>query len=283
MNGQKSTGAAGTPVILPRINLICHGMMLLWQDKANPTSGITIYLPHTRGPGGPQSHEAKLSVMVGGEPNLLATDGNYSLTFGVRPAALGPRSTQKHLALYDDDGTKDLNINPGNVRIAIRVPYPNRIRRHRVMKFTNSGPAYRPGTDTQVAFAVAPAELAGVHVLTYEGVTAPITLLRPNGTAHPDMNLAAPPMLMNLHLYSSAMDMSVPNHLQFFNNLLRHRGRPNMDLEASNMLPGTIPLDLENVENDLSRLAISDLSELPGQLDGQRYEDPVGCVEGWGS
>jgi hypothetical protein len=260
-------------------------MMLLWQDRRNPTSGITIYLPHTKGSDGKETHEARLSTNIGGVPNLLADEGTYSLRFGLvtAPVALGARDKARHVALHDD-GTKGLAVNTDNARFTINVPYPTSIRRQRLMRFPDhNNPPYRLTGQTQAAFDVRPGEMAGVHVLTYDGVAAPVELYPPAGST---VTIAAQtPTVLNLYLYAGCLDIRKDSDLPFFNSLLRHQGRPqSLDLVVQNMNPDSVAKEDEIVDNDLSRLSVYDLDELPGGPHaGHRVYDPVGCVNGWGS
>ena len=276
-----------TPVTSPltRINLICHGMMLLWQDRNNYKSGITIYLPHTKGTNGKETHEARLSANIGGLPNLLTDEGKYSLTFALNtaPADLGRRNPARHLALHDADGSRELAVN-NNARFEISVPYPTGIRRLRLMRFPDvNQPAYSATGLTQPTFDVRPGEMAGVHVLQWDGVVAPIELKPPQG---PKVTIAAQaPTVLNFYLYAGCLDLTPDSDIQYFNSLLRHRGRPqSLDLAVGNMHPDSIAKEDEVVESDLSLYSVYDLDELPGGPHaGHRVFDPVACVQGWGS
>ena len=272
---------ASTPAALSRVNLICHDMMLFWQDKNDRFSGIKIFLPHSNG-----RLATRLSTNIGGLPNLIDKKGTYALTFSrnVKPTPMGPRNKNTDLVLYDDGPSpKNLQVVGGNVHVTIEAPYPNKIRRHRIMKFPTRNP-YKKQGHSQPAFDIQPKEMAGVQILTYEGVNSEI-LLTKAGDAPISFGT---PYLLNLYLYSSAVDLPSPNDLKFFNKLLKFQdaggNHDELDLEPDNTRPEIIPIGEEVLDDDIPRLALYDLPELPGgAMDGKRSSDPVACVDGGGS
>lgn len=262
------------PTVLPRVNLICHGMMLFWQDRANPTGGITIYAPDAMG-----MHIVSVSQQIGGVPNLLSGQGSYTLAFTcANTAALGPRDKNKNLVLYDPSPSLGLKVNAMNAQYVLSVPYPSSIRSFRTMKF-GGNPPYSGNTAS--AFGIKPTQMAGLSVLTYDNVSSALTLAMMGGATQA---LAAPPLapILNLHFYATTNPMitPMPSHLQFFNALLGYTGQPVLDLAVNNGMPAVVPPDQEQVDGDLSQLDVYDLSELNP---GGRSSDPVGCIEGWGS
>jgi len=264
------------PIRLPRVNLICHGMLLFWQDRKNPKNGITIYLPDTMG-----THQVRLSANIGGLPNLIDMPGHYALQLtrtGLITTSKQDKTTD--VALFDDMGTKGLAVNTANTPWEIDVPYPNAVRRFRIMKFSADHPPYNTtGSDTEATFDIKPREMAGAHVFTYDGVSTPVTLQKPDGSS---VSLTPAPMgLLNLHLYVSVSQMAPTNHLRFFNAMLQYTGHPTLDLVVANKMPKMTDKKKEPVPEDLSHLDIYDLYEL--QDDAVESADPAGCCQGWGS
>ena len=271
------TAAPVPPTVLPRVNLICHGMMLFWQDRHNPTSGITIYAPDAQG-----MHIVSLSTQIGGAPSLLPAPGAYTLNFTCdNSKPLGQQDKKKNLVFYDSDSSKGLVVNPGQAQYILNVPYPSEIRPFRIMKFASKPPYKRtaPHNHTTTTFDINPDRMAGLYVLTYNKVSSPVTLAQ--GASAPQ-TIAAPPPLLNLHFYATTNPAITPSpsHLQYFNALMSFTGQAPLDLEVDNAKPDVDPPDQQQVDGDLSQLDVYDLVDLKPS---GRAADPVGCIEGWGS
>jgi hypothetical protein len=294
----KSTQAAIESLEAPRVNLICHGMMLLWQDRNNPKAGVTIHLPNTMG-----THELRLSMGVGGTPNLIDSsllEGGgppplYRLDFkhtapsvysaGVR--LLDPRTD---VVLYDErpagrPGHLEPDLRRSATIARIAIPYPTSVRRFRTTAFGPAGPAYLEG-DTQREFGVNPTEMANVHVLTYDRVTTPVALSCNGGEPVYLSGKSEPPRLLNLHLYSEMLRRPLPgdaNHLHMFNSMLRLNGKV-LDL-AVNPETERLTSPAPDPEFDLSQLDLYDLFELDLGPSAARLADrggdPTACV--WGA
>ncbi len=266
------------PIRLPRVNLICHGLMLFWQDKTKPKDGIRIYIPNTN-----NSHVVRLSTNVGGLPSLIDMQGNYVLQLTRTGASrAGKPDKAADVALFDENSTKGLAVNTANTPWQIDIPYPTSVRRFRLMKFPANHPPYdTTSSDTASTFDVRPREMAGAHVFTYDGVSTAITLQKPDGTT---VSVAPREVgLLNLHFYASAEEMEPANHLRFFNSMLKYTGHPQLDLAVTNQNPKTIPKEQDPVPADLSHLEVYDLYELAEANSIIRSADPVGCLQGWGS
>lgn len=276
-NVSTRTATPVPPTVLPRVNLICHGMMLLWQDRMNPTSGIKIYAPDAMG-----MHIVSLTTELGGGSSLFPMPGTYTLAFSCNNArALGPRDKTKNLVLYDSNSTKGLVVNQMNAQYILNVPYPSEIRPFRIMKFGSKPPYKRSGplSTTTNTFDIKPGQMAGLSVLTYNNVSSAVTLAQ--GASAPK-TIEASPLLLNLHFYATTNPAITPSpsHLQFFNALLGFTGQPTLDLAVDNASPSVTPPQNEQVDGDLSQLDVYDLVELKP---GGRGADPVGCIVGWGS
>ena len=273
------------PGKLPRVNLICAGMMLFWQDRNAPHAGITIYAPDAMG-----MHAVRLSEEIGGFPNHLMPGGpgTYTLAFTcANSKPLGPVDNTQNLVLYDTNPpTKDLKVNPMKAQYVLSVPYPTSIRRYRIMQF-GSNPPYKvgAGNDTTSTFNIKPTQLSGVNVLTYDNVSSPVTLAM--GASAPQTLAAQPPAgdagyVLNLHFYATT-DPKItpsPNHLQFFNALLSYKGHSMLDLAVTDPNYQPTKPGQEQVDGDLSQLDLYDLVELKPT---GRVSDPAGCIGGWGS
>jgi len=265
---------ATSPLPLPRVNLICHGMLLFWQDKTNPKSGITIYAPDTMG-----SHEIRLSTVVGGLPNLLTSQaGTYSLQFGNSAASThGPMDKTKNAVFYDDPAhPKGLAINTSHAPFQITVPYPTRVLRHRLMDFPAGMPPYDPAGAAVTDFGVTPVEMAGVYMLTWDNVDSAITLKK--GSGSPTTIAPTDTPLLNLLLYHCPKLSGSTSHLPHFNALLKYNNHSQLDLTVKNNTPAVTPKENEMVEMDINVLDTWDVQE----LESKRGADPVGCLQGWG-
>jgi hypothetical protein len=265
--------------VIPRVNLICHGMMILWQDRTRPKAGISIYMPDTMG-----THVVRLSVAaVGGLPNLLVDGmgndlpGNYSLQFMSSAPSKHSKVMASDDVVFDDMG---LAVVSGKAPYRIDVPYPTKVRRNRVMKFPKNKPAFQ-ATSTQRDFKIDPRQMAGVHVLTYDNVTTTaVTLVKPDGSMV-DLAKQNGFTFLNLHLYATTEDVPTSDHLHFFDDMLQYTGHSKLDLAVANMHPDVIPKEKEPVDDDYSRLDVYDLYEIKDP--GQSVVDPAGCFQSWGS
>lgn len=303
LTGEAQAAAVVDQSVFPRVNLICGGMLLFWQDRTNITAGITIYAPDAS-MGSMPMHEVLLSTQIGGRPNLLTGPGTYTLKFtcanGANSKPLGRRNYNQNLVIYDTNpSTQGLAVNLSNAQYVLNVPYPSAIRTYRIMQF-GSIPPYQtgPGNDTATRFSVSPTQLAGVHILTYNNVNSPVTLAAGNSTASKIVDQTAQadgvnaPPVVNLHFYATRDPRVTPSvsHLQFFNALLSYKGHTTLDLAENpaaidpTQNPGyhpNTPPGSDQVDGDLNELDLYDLSELSSI--SARYSDPVGCVIGWAS
>lgn len=270
--------------VLPRVNLICHGMMLFWQDRGTPSNGITIYAPNAGG-----MHKVSLGMQIGGNDNKFKVHGEYTLRFDCsNKTPLGRMPADQNLVIYDPPDTNSEGLAAtGMAEYILHVPYPSQIRSYRVMQFGSTPPyATGPGNDTTSTFKISPTQLTGLNVLTYDTVTSPVMLGLGTGNLPTLQDNPLPPIL-NLYLYAD-VDPNVPqsgDHLAYFNKLLKYNNHSALDLKVNNTSPYIPGPDEWQQDGDLSEFDLYDLGELQPHTGPFviTSSDPVGCIEGWGS
>jgi hypothetical protein len=284
----------GVPKGVPRLNLICHGMMLYYWKKTDPDY-ITILVPPS--PVDPITHQnlhvIAFSRFPGGQPMLLSQSGIWTLDFGASPALTQANSSFTK-PMNNTDVVFDkypLSANAGAILYQIRVPYPSSVRRYYVGNYPSSAPPYVYNPSGPVSmdyttrdFAIHPASMTGTHVFTYDHINTMITLTH---TASGDMQTISGAPVVNLHLYSQPAKKSDYDfhHIHVFNEMVGYtdsNGNMHAKLDLT-VLNAAGSLDADPSEPDLSTVDTAELSDL---LDPNTAPppgvDPASCLQGWG-
>jgi hypothetical protein len=310
----KMAAPAGIDTSKPHLNLICHGMMLIWYP-----------LPFGSGPGpdyfnillpnptmmGMQVHMIAMSQYRGGYANQLTSQGQYELTWGnartdfIRSRShfcrQGPPSGDDRALLYD----ANYRLTPKNgfqspspsdpIWYGIQIPYPTMVFPYLPAHFQSGKPGYAQA-GSAADLHVDPTTMSGINVFYYEGVTGQIMLnLLQGGT--PKQSPIGPafdangPGHWNIHLYSQPAtwkDYNSPmSHISLFNNMMTYSmmGGPAKNLDLAPQKLQTHDADESwPIDDDLDAQDEWDLAQIfDGPKPSTHNADPVECLQGWGT
>jgi len=280
--------------LFPRINLICHGMLLfLW--KSTDRDHLKILVPASPvGSGGTLMHVLAFSEFPGGQPQLLSQVGDWSLNFGAMP--MKPAFTKANSSFMKPMNNENVvfdkhpltaSTSDAVIPYRITVPYPSSVRRYKIARYKATQPPYAynptgPGNYTTRDHDIHPQAMTSTHVFTYNHAdTSAITLSNPTATT---LMLNSGPVV-NLHIYSQPDKKANYglDHIQKFNEMVGYTDGGGILHAVLDLAPANNPdsFDPDPIEPDLSEIDVAELVELDDPGAGPPT-DPASCLQGWG-